>query len=117
MDAVTVFLSKAIICFAGACHPALVGERTAVGTYEMGVLHTSQPGYGGDVLMYDRNENEWFAIHRTYRHNRVQNRHTLYHGTTAAQRRNVTSGCVDIEPETYEALKDCCRRQPLHIVP
>jgi hypothetical protein len=49
MDVVTIFIAKALICFGGTCHPVLLGERTPTGVYNMSILYTQQPGYGGEV--------------------------------------------------------------------
>ena len=114
MDPITVFISKALICFASVCHPVLLGSDTKAGTYTLNVLHTQQPGYGGDVLMYDSNATTVFAIHRTYVTERVQGRERLYHNTTPAQR-HVTAGCVNVEPRIYEELKRSHVKRPLVI--
>lgn len=116
MDAVTVFISKALICFAQVCHPALVGPATVPGTYDMTVLYTQQRGYGGDVLMYAQTPTEWYGIHRTYTEDRQRRREELYYGTTPEQRQ-VTAGCVNVEPEIYEDLRENYRNYPLRIVP
>lgn len=116
MDVVTVFVAKALICFAGQCHPALVGNSTTPGTYDMSVLYTQQPGYGGDVLMYDTNDTEWMAVHRTYVRDNRRQRERLYLDTSPDQRR-VTAGCVNVEPEIYEDLRDNYRSQKLIIAP
>ena len=116
MDAVTVFIAKALICFANVCHPALVGENTTPGTYDMSVLYTEQPGYGGDVLMYDQDERSWSAIHSTYTLDPRRRREELYYGTNAAQR-TVTAGCVNVEPEIYQDLRVNHRQRKLIIHP
>jgi hypothetical protein len=116
MDVVTVFIAKALICFGGACHPALVGENTLPGTYPMTVMYTEKPGYGGDVLVYRETEDARFSVHRTYTLDRRRNRAELYDGTTPEER-TVTAGCVNVEPELYEELRDNYRRHPLIILP
>jgi hypothetical protein len=116
MDVVTIFIAKAVICFGGTCHPALVGDRTEPGTYSMNILYTQQPGYGGDVLVFDEKEHSRRAIHRTYTLDRRRNREVLYDGTTPDER-TVTAGCVNVEPELYEELRDNYRNLPLIIVP
>lgn len=113
---VVIYLGKALICFANLCHPALIGDDTRVGQYTMAVLETSQPGYGGDVLMYDGNEEEWYAVHRTYTRDRRRDRSVLYDGTTPAQRR-VTAGCVNVEPEIYDQLRRDYSTSRLVILP
>lgn len=114
MELVTVFLSKALICFSATCHPVLLGPQTQPGNYVLKVLHTQQPGYGGDVLMYDANDREWFAIHRTYNLGNVRRAH-LYANTTPRQRR-VTAGCVNVQPAVYTQLRACCSNARLEII-
>ncbi len=114
MDAVTVFLAKALICFAGNCHPALIGHDTVPGTYDMSILYTQQRGYGGDVLMYDQDDRNWYGIHRTF--DNLPHRERLY-SRDAEARRYVTQGCVNVEPDVYEDLRDNYRGLPLIIQP
>lgn len=116
MDAVTVFIARALICFANTCHPALVGDHTVPGTYEMSILYTDQPGYGGDVLMYDQDRRSWSAIHATYTLDSRRDREQLYYNTTPAER-TVTAGCINVEPHIYEQLRDQYRRERLIIQP
>ena len=54
--AVVVSLSQATLCFAGACHPALVGVDTPTGQYRITHVATNEPGYSGDVLMFKENK-------------------------------------------------------------
>lgn len=114
MDYVTVFIAKAMICFAQQCHPALVGPDTIPGEYDMSVLYTQQAGYGGDVLVYDQNETEWYAVHRTYDRDRRRDRSLLY--DREAEYRQVTSGCVNVQPEVYENLRERYRNARLLIL-
>lgn len=116
MDAVTVFIAKALICFANTCHPVLLGDNTRPGTYDMSILYTEQPGYGGDVLVYADDGDAWRSIHRTYTLDRRRDREALYANTTPEQR-TVTAGCVNVEPELYQDLRDNYRNLPLIIMP
>ncbi|QVD49320.1 hypothetical protein LUCX_250 [Xanthomonas phage vB_XciM_LucasX] len=116
MEPITVFIGKALLCMGMSCQPVLVGPNTHPGQYQMHVLHTQQPGYGGDVLMYDSDQKHWFAIHRTYTLDKRRNRAKLYHGTSAKQRK-VTSGCINVEPWLYEQLRENHRTRPLVILP
>lgn len=116
MDVVSVFLSKALICFAATCQPVLIGDDTKPGRYELHAFQTNQPGYGGDVLLFDHDATGWFAIHRTYTLGNTRNRPQLYSGTTPAQR-TVSAGCINVQPEVYEQLKDCCTGKTLVILP
>lgn len=94
-----VFLSKALICFAGVCHPALVGSRTPTGTFPMRVIPISKPQYGGDVIMFAPDgKRAVFAIHRPPSARRAQ----LLKGE---RRTGVTLGCINVEPSVYDRLK------------
>ncbi len=111
---VEVHTDKAIICFDNACHPALVGNATRPGTYQLQVLNVASEGYGGNVLMYDADISSWYAIHRTYTGRNVRGRHGLYHNTTAKER-TVTAGCINVEPDVFNELIECCRKSKLII--
>lgn len=95
---ITVDLAAALICFAGACHPALVGDSTPSGTYQVTLRPVAAPGYGGDVLHFHEDARYLYAIHRTW-----AGREKLY-SKPARDRRHVTKGCINVQPETYRAL-------------
>lgn len=111
---VIVDLGMALICFAGQCHPALVGWATPKGEYQLTQYTTNKPGYGGDLLVFELGEDYAFAIHRVV-DVRVQKRRELLASSTAQARRNITGGCINIAPEVYEQLVDCCSDATLTI--
>jgi len=111
---ILVNLTAATICFAGSCFPALVGYTTPTGTYHLTLRMTQQPGYGGDVLEFTENETEWFAIHRLWKLNPEQKRETRIHSSRVLDH-YITHGCINVEPEVYEKLKNCCSSEPLVI--
>lgn len=113
---IVVNVSDATICFDGQCHPALVGDNTKAGTYGLAVLHVAQPGYGPHVLMYDRDQTGWYAIHQTYQYGNVTSRHQLYYNSTPEQR-TVTEGCVNVEPHIYDHLYEHYRNGQVVILP
>lgn len=102
---VVVDLSLAVICFAGQCYNALVGENTVPGTYELQRRIVIEEIYKGDVLQFDENETTWFAIHRI-----IPGR-----STEQENRRRVTAGCINVDDAVYEKLIDCCRNSTLLI--
>lgn len=103
MSAVVVDLAAAVICFAGACHPALVGDTTPKGEFLLERIEVPVPKqYGGEVMMFKETKHEIFAVHRTW-----PGRERKYSGTPE-QRRIVTNGCINVEPEVYRALIECC---------
>lgn len=116
MDGVTIYLAKALICFAQVCHPVLLGENTQPGVYAMRVLWVASPGYGPNVLEFDRmKDGNWLAIHQTYSGNGVKRAH-LY-TQPAANRRHVTAGCPNVQPEVYQQLLNDHANATLTIVP
>lgn len=98
---IVVDVAAALICFAGACHPALVGKATPRGEFTLHHVATRLPGYGGDVLVFHEGPTIRMAIHRTWR-----GRERLYEAP--ASHRLVTNGCINVEPELYAAIVECC---------
>ncbi len=108
---VDVFLAKALICFAGTCHPALVGRTTPIGEFQLRPLAISAPQYGGDVLEFARDsQGDVFAIHRPPTSKRRQLLAAFY-------RPAVTNGCINVTTETYTALMECCNNATLRVNP
>lgn len=112
---VIVDVTLALICFAGQCHPALVGTDTPRGEFQMTHAETDWPGYGGDVLMFRHTAKGVSAIHRTYTLGNAQHRERRIRSDNPADRRGITAGCVNVTPEVYEQLLDCCSNQKLII--
>lgn len=112
---IIVSLTAASICFAGSCYPALVGDNTPAGTFILSQQVVKDPGYGGDVLVYRENDRYLWAIHRVYTVNAEENREERLRSRRAEQRRAVTKGCINVMPEVYERLVDCCSRDVLVI--
>ena len=111
---ISLFLSTALICFGGACHPVLVGADTPTGTFPLTRRIVVDPGYGGDVLQFAENEREWFALHRTYRN--LPDRVAAY-SAPADGRRYVTNGCVNLTPEVYDELAQYGGEMTLVVMP
>ena len=112
---VVVDIAAALICFASTCHNALVGSDTPPGVYELAPYTTKLKGYGGDLLVFKVDGRDIYAIHRVIdvpgqqRLARIQSPH-------ASQRVSVTGGCINLEPEVYQSLMDCCSTSKLTIV-
>lgn len=103
---VTVFLSAAVLCFAGTCHNALVGPTTPIGSFIAVKAPTDAPGYAGSVAPFARDSSgAVFALHRTWTGNPAERREWRIKHGSAAQRR-VTMGCINLEPQVYDALPD-----------
>lgn len=112
---VVVSLVAASICFMGSCYPALVGDNTPTGTFLLSQQRLLDSGYGGDVLVYHENRKYIWAIHRVYTLNPHEHRVERLHSNQAAQRRSITNGCINIMPEVYQKLVDCCSKDVLVI--
>lgn len=116
MPVVTVHLASALICFANQCYPALVGPSTPQGTYQLQRAATPAPGYGGDVLAFARSKDGGvFAVHRVWELKPKQlRRWRLTEGFTE-DRRSVTDGCINVMPDVYQKLVDCCSKSTIVI--
>lgn len=112
---IEVMLLSAFICFNGQCHPALVGPKTKPGTYEVSKLLTDRPGYGGDVLKFHEDADTIYAIHRVWTLKPKERREQRLKSWDPLQRRNVTDGCINVEPQVYELLLKCCSNAKLVI--
>lgn len=111
---VLVKLMTALICFNSNCYPILMGYNTPVGTFQMTVGRTPFPGYGGDIIVFTETEKHVVAIHRLWllkpeqkREVRIQSKRLEDH--------YITSGCINVEPNVYEKLKECCINEELVI--
>lgn len=100
---VVVYLTAATICFANACHPALVGERTPVGLFPLVHIATDQPGYGGDVLAFAQDNTTIYAVHRVWLLSPKQRRLERL-SSRDPKARMITSGCINVDPSTYRQL-------------
>jgi hypothetical protein len=116
---IIVDLILAVICFThnriNECHNALVGEQTPRGEYALIQRLTNDPGYGGDVLQFKETPDAVFAIHRVWLLKPKQNRLAKLKSNNAEARKSITGGCINIEPEVYDKLVNCCSDQKLQI--
>jgi len=78
-------------------------------------MRTSQPGYGGDVLKFKETKTEWYAIHRVWLLKPEQRRAERLESNDVNERTHVTAGCVNVAPDVYEKLLDCCSGEELEI--
>lgn len=112
---IVVSLAAASICFSGMCYPALVGDTTPSGTFTLSRQQVTAPGYGGDLLVYREDARHLWAIHRVYTLNPGEDRLTRLRSERVDQRRAITKGCINVMPEVYERLVDCCSNDVLVI--
>jgi len=115
MDTVVVHLAAAVICWANHCYPALVGPRTPVGTFVLQHSRILAPGYGGDVLAFARDESGVYAVHRVWLLKPKQHRLERLHSDSVEDRKSITDGCINVDPEVYEQLLSCCSRSKIVI--
>jgi len=113
---VLVKLAAALICFQGQCYPALIGNQTPVGEYELFNRIVISPGYGGDILQFHEDEKQTYAIHRIWLLRPQEHRQERIKDPDP-KKHIITHGCINVEPEVYEKLKSCCSNDHLSIVP
>lgn len=107
---VEVFLSKALICIMGVCHPALVGEDTPVGLFPL----EPQPAaakYQGEVLVFAYVDD----FHRMSVHRPPTQRRRELLTKNATQRVDVSAGCINVSDEVYQILRDCVKCNTINI--
>ena len=111
---VFVDLAAAIICFAAACHPVLVGPATPRGEFHLTHYTTPIAIYKGDVLSFKETSDALYTIHRVV-NVRGQERLARLKSLDVKRRTGITGGCINVEPEVYEELVKCCSASKLVI--
>lgn len=117
---ILVSIALASICFnykgTEECHPVLLGKNNAtpVGEYSLRRYSTKASGYGGDILQFKETKTEIWAIHRVWLLKPAQHRMERLRGNNI-QDRYISSGCINVEPEVYTKLVDCCSNDHLTI--
>lgn len=112
---VVVDLLLATICFslqpggAQECHPVLIGNDTPKGEFTINQRITPEVGYGGDVLQFKELSDSVLAIHRVYLLNPRERRAERLQSSDPKQRK-ISKGCINVDPEVYQKLLDCCSR-------
>lgn len=104
---VLVDIAAALICFQGACHNALVGNNTPRGEFTLAQYSIEDPRFGGDLLVFKHTGKYVFAVHRVFDVT-GQQRLARIQSPNANHRITVTAGCVNVTPEVYDALVECC---------
>lgn len=114
---VVVSLSMATICFLGQCHPVLVGNETPSGVFSFVHAKITEPGYGGDVLVFEAARGgSFYAAHRVWLGAPKQRRLERLRSTDPEVRKGITGGCINMAPEVYDSLVDCCSKGQVQIV-
>lgn len=96
------------------CYPVLVGSDTPRGEYQLQQRLVQSPGYGGDILQFKEEELYLFAIHRVWLGRPWEKRQERLKSTNIKMRR-ITMGCINVDPEVYEKLLDCCSTSKLTV--
>jgi hypothetical protein len=107
MMVVLVDIVAAVICFAGTCHNALVGNDTPRGEFTLAPHTIQDPPYGGDLLVFKHDVTGVYAVHRVL-DLPDQQRLARIHSPYPRHRITVTAGCVNVTTEVYDALMTCC---------
>lgn len=110
---ITIHLAVAIICFNATCYPALVGDLTPTGQYITTHARITSPGYGGDVLIVG-DVSSPYSIHRVWTGKPQQRRLQRLHGPVK-DRKGITGGCINVMPDVYDKLIECCAGQKVEI--
>lgn len=93
----------------------MVGKDTPVGKFSMTHIATEQLGYGGDVLKFYEDDKEWYAIHRVWLRRPEEHRLDRLKSDDVSKRVTITHGCVNVMPDVYEKLLNCCWNQEVEI--
>ncbi|WP_155646716.1 murein L,D-transpeptidase [Burkholderia territorii] len=115
MELIVVHLLSATICFLNQCYPALTGRDTPLGEYSLVHVSVTEPGYGGDVLAFARDASGVYAIHRVWTGKATEQRLKRLKYGSAGQRTTITAGCINVMPDVYRRLVDCCSAATLLI--
>jgi hypothetical protein len=104
---VVVDIAAALICFAGVCHPVLVGGDTPRGEFQLIHYTTPDPGYGGDILSFMETKTNLYCIHRVI-NVPGQQRPARLKSPDPKRRNKITGGCINVDPGVYDDLVKCC---------
>jgi hypothetical protein len=111
---VLVNLAAAIICFAGTCHPVLVGPETPRGEFQLTHYSTPVKIYKGDFLSFKETSDALYTIHRVV-NPPGQERLARLKSKDVKRRTGITGGCINVEPVVYDELVKCCYASKLVI--
>lgn len=104
---VVIELGAALICFMGQCYPALVGDNTPTGEFRFTYYSTETPGFGGTILVFKEGEHEVWGVHKVINVPGQNRKQRLLTGISD-ERKSITAGCVNVMPEVYYKLVECC---------
>lgn len=118
---VVVEISLAMLCIFGniedpeaRCYPVLIGGSTPKGEFKLEQRMVESKGYGGDVLQFKEDDHEIYAIHRVWLGRPLEKRAERLKNLDP-KIRYITKGCINVDPEVYKELVDCCSTANLTI--
>jgi hypothetical protein len=68
------------------------------------------------VLSFKEDASGIYAIHRVWTLRPQERREERLSSGLTADRKGVTGGCINVTPEVYEELLDCCSADTVRIV-
>ena len=103
---VVVDTSKAELCFAddAQCHPVLIGKATPKGRFDLNLMRTNKPGYGGEVIGFKQDKDFIFALHRVWTLKPSERRLERIASHVVSDR-IITNGCINVTDKVYEKLR------------
>lgn len=103
---VIVDTAKAQLCFADdrQCHPVLIGKTTPKGTFDLRLMKTDKPGYGGEVIGFKEENDFLFALHRVWTRKPSERRLERIASSKVSDRM-MTNGCINVSDQVYEKLR------------
>ena len=103
---VIVDTDQAQLCFVddGDCYPVLIGRATPKGLFGLTIYTTDEPGYGGDIIGFKKENDFLFALHRVWTLIPSERRLERIASPNPADR-VITNGCINVNDDVYEKLK------------
>ena len=103
---VIVNTAKAELCFTddAQCYPVLIGKTTPKGTFDMQLMKTSKPGYGGEIIGFKQEKDFLFALHRVWTLKPSERRMQRIASNVVSDR-IITNGCINVTDKVYDKLR------------
>ena len=103
---VIVNTAKAELCFTddAQCYPVLIGKTTPTGTFDMQLMKTSKPGYGGEIIGFKQEKAFLFALPRVWTLTPSERRMQRIASNVVSDR-IITNGCINVTDKVYDKLR------------
>ncbi|ASK28503.1 L,D-transpeptidase [Neisseria chenwenguii] len=103
---VVVDTSRAELCFADdkKCYPVLIGKTTPKGQFNLRLMRTEKPGYGGEVIGFKEQGDFLFALHRVWTQIPSERRMQRIASKRVSDR-IMTNGCINVTDKVYNKLR------------